>query len=239
MTPLLALTSTVLRDPRALLDAHDDPKRYAELVPALLVLTAASAAVFGATVGSYRGGLQVAYAGLKTPFLLLLPLVLALPAVHAWWANQGAPTPAGRLALVGLVAAARTAMLAAAASPAIWLLYSLTPDYHVAVLVLAATLVGASIPGLWVYALAFPGTGLRRATALTVTVGLIGALTAQTGWLLRPFVARPTAEVTLLRAVEADVFDAIDSSAAAATGRYEDWEVQPAGALGGLTGGER
>lgn len=239
MTPLLALTSTVLRDPRALLDAHDDPKRYAELVPQLLMLTAGSAAVFGATVGSYRGGLQVAYAGLKAPFLLLLPLVLALPALQAWWASQGAPVPTGRMALVGLVGTARTAMLAAAASPAIWLLYSLNIDYHVAILILAGTLAGASIPGWWVHAVALPGTGLRRAAALAVTVGLIGGLTAQTGWLLRPFVARPTVEVTLLRAVEADVFDAMDNSAAAATGRYRDWEVEPAGALGDLTGGER
>ena len=32
-----------------------------------------------------------------------------------------------------------------------------------------------------------------------------GAITAQTGWVLRPFVARPEAELTFLRPIDSDV----------------------------------
>ena len=41
------------------------------------------AALLGAVCGSYRGGIQIAFAAVKMPALFLVPLLVALPAVHA------------------------------------------------------------------------------------------------------------------------------------------------------------
>lgn len=231
---LLALTARLLRDPRSIVEQSEDADAYARLVPQLLLLTGFGAAIFGATVGSYRGGIQIAYAALKAPFLLGIPMLVILPAVRALWSDDDAEAPSARVALTGLVATARMGLMAAATSPVLWLLYSVQIDYHLAILLLATSLVVAALPGLWVFHSAFPSAGRSRVLALLGTVGLFGLVSAQTGWILRPFVARPTAQIALLRAVEADVFDALDTSAASATGRYGEWEVEPSGALGEL-----
>ena len=44
-----------------------------------------------------------------------------------------------------------------------------------------------------IFASAFPETGKRRVIAGFATIGLMGLIGAQTGWMLRPFVARETA----------------------------------------------
>ena len=62
----------------------------------------------------------------------------------------------------------------------------------------------------------------------------MGLTLAQTGWLLRPFVSRPTAEVTFLRPVEEDVFSALSATRRSAMGDYsESWEASPSGAFRG------
>ena len=68
--------------------------------------------------------------------------------------------------------------------------------------------------------------------ASVVAIGVIGVVTMQTGWLLRPFVARPPVEVAFLRPVEEDVFSSLAATASAAAGVYQHWEAEPAGAVG-------
>jgi hypothetical protein len=62
---------------------------------------------------------------------------------------------------------------------------------------------------------------------------VLGLVTAQTGWLLRPFVARPTAEVTLFRPVEGDVFGSLARVPLAAVEVYQEYEPQRKHVLGG------
>ena len=68
--------------------------------------------------------------------------------------------------------------------------------------------------------------------ALLVSIGLLGLVTAQSGWVLRPFIARPTAEVTLFRPMEADILSSLATSAASATGSYGEWEDESSGFVG-------
>jgi hypothetical protein len=64
--------------------------------------------------------------------------------------------------------------------------------------------------------------------AVVGSLVVLGLLVAQTGWVLRPFVARPRGEVTFLRPVESDVFSALGASSRSAAGDYDsDW--QPSG----------
>jgi hypothetical protein len=203
-----SLASTLLRDPERLVDEADDPAVVAWAVPRLVAVTAASAAVFGVVVGSYRGGIQIPFAALKAPLLYGVPLLVGLPASRALFAAFGAEVPWSRLSVAGLAGVARAAVLAAALGPALWLLYSLQPGYHLAVLLMALALAVSGAPGLATVARAVPGGRARWLGGLASLV-ILGLVTAQTGWLLRPFVARPNAEVTLFRAVEGDVFGSL------------------------------
>lgn len=230
MTPsVLSLIATLLRAPQEVVDAP--AADHATLVPRLLATTLVGAGVFGAVVGAYRGGIQVPYAAIKMPILFLAPVALGLPAVRALFAVDTEPASWRRLGMAGLVGMARAAVLAAAFSPVLWLYYSLGPDYHAAILVLAASLAAVALPGLTTLARALPRAGRRQVLATIGAVGILGMLTAQAGWVLRPFVARPTAEVAFLRPLEADVFSSLGASLDSAQGRHRGWEAEGRGLL--------
>lgn len=223
----LSLASVVLKSPSTLLEGADDPKKVAWLVPRLFGLILAGGAIFGLVIGSYRGGLQLPFAAMKTPLLFILPLLIASPAVAAISKAVDAKTSWARIGLAGLIGAARAAILAAAFGPVLWLLYSLGVGYHLAVILLAATVGGVGIAGLALLTQAAVG-GRARILAGVSSLMIAGTVLAQTGWLLRPFVARPTAEVTLFRPVEENVGSALIYSAASSVEIYPGWASQPA-----------
>ncbi len=222
MIQLTTLTTRLLRAPDALVDERD----LERLAPALLTITALGAGTFGLVVGSYRGGVQLLYAAVKSPALLLVPVLVALPALHAL---TGGSVPWRRLALGGLVGMARAAVLAAAAGPALWLLYSVSPDYHLSILAMAVTLAACGLPGLAVVARLVPGK--QRIAAFLTTTLVLGLVLAQTGWLLRPWIARPTAEVSFLRPIEGDVLSSITATQRSARGQYSGWDARREGAV--------
>ena len=229
---LLSLTATVLRDPHALVERADEPEVMGRLVPRLLLLTGVGGGLFGLVAGSYRGELQLLYAAIKMPIFLVVPLFVCLPAVRAIYQAAGGTAPYRRLALAACVGTARTSILAAATGPALWLLYSLQPDYHFAVLCLAAALIVVGLPGLSVVASSARAPSWRGWIAALASFVLLGAVSAQSGWLLRPFIARPRAEVAFLRPVEADVWSALGSSGIQAAGGNTDWEPTSSGLIG-------
>jgi hypothetical protein len=235
----LTLASVLLREPERLLSGADEPDgderlrdRLALLAPKLLLITLVCAAIFGLVLGSYRGELQYLYAALKAPLLLLLPVLIGLPAIRAFNDACEVDLPWSRLALAALIAVARTSVLAAACGPVLWLYLSLHPDYHRAVLAMAACLCLVGCPGLWTLIASLPRGGARRVLANGASVVVLGVLLAQSGWLLRPFVVRPRAEVTFLRSVEADVFTSLAGTTRSAKGDYRGWEAEGAGLLG-------
>lgn len=232
MIEVFSLVARVLRDPLDVVDSTADKASLAANAPRLLAIAAAGAAVFGAVAGSYRGGEQVVFAAVKMPFLLWIPVALTLPVVRALWASCEVEVPWSRVAVAGLVAMARTAVLAAALGPVLWLLYSLQPDYHLSVLLLAGTLAAVGLPGLSVLARAMPAGGRRRGLAMAGSLFVLGLCTMQTGWLLRPFVARPAGEVAFLRPIEEDVFSSLGATTRSAVGDYSsDWEPESRGLL--------
>lgn len=229
MNGVLETAVRVLRAPEELLT--DDRDALARSAPSLLVLVVVGAATWGLVVASMRGGLQLVYAPAKAPFLWLIPVAVCLPVMRPWFDPDGDRIGAVRLGAIGLVGAARSALLAAAAAPVLWLVLSLGLSYHLSVLVMAASLAMAGLPGLVMVARAM-ATDRPRWAASAASVLLLGAVTAQTGWLLRPFVVRPTAQVTLLRDVEADVGSALSATTVSFLGMETDWEAEPSGYLG-------
>lgn len=206
---MLALCGLMLRAPRALVDLGGDREMLGRLAPRMLLIIVCSALVFGAVAGSYRGGVQIAYAAVKMPFLFLVPLLVALPAFGALMRIFDRPLGLVRLGFAGLVGMARTALVSAAAAPVLWLCYSLSPGYHLATALLAATLLGAGVAALPALFSAIADIDARARAAAALGIVILGLTTAQTGWVLRPFVARPRGEVALLRPVEGDAIGSL------------------------------
>lgn len=228
-TSLLSLTAAVLRDPKALIDER--PGSLSRLAPPLLTITLLGGALFGLMVGSQRGELQLLYAAVKMPVLLLAPPLIALPALHALWRAAGVAVDWGRLSLAALAAMARSAVLAAALGPVLWLLYSCNLDYHLSVLLMVGTIGLAGLPGVAALVRSLPTGGeLRWIAALGSALALFLAF-AQTGWLLRPFIARPQAAVAFLRPVEEDIFSSLATTPNSAVGDYRGWDVRSDGVL--------
>ncbi|MCA9701654.1 MAG: hypothetical protein KC431_29305 [Myxococcales bacterium] len=236
---LLPLTGVLLRAPEQLLaDPHgdrqhsDDGDRLAVLAPQLLALIVIGGATLGFVLGSYRGHLQYVYAAIKTPLLLLLPVLVGLPAIRAFHDACELSLSWSRLALAALLAVARTAVLAAAVAPILWLYLSMHPGYHDAVLAMAACLALVGVPGLWTLTRSLPSGGRNRPLATVASVAVLGVLLAQSGWLLRPFVVRPRAEISFLRPIEANVFSSLASTGASAKGHYGGWDARGGGLFG-------
>lgn len=232
MNTIIQTLTDVLRDPQGLVERHDHPAGLAATAPTLLAIIVASGALFGSAVGVHHGGVQMLYAALKLPVLLLLPPLVTLPAIHAAQRLSGAPVPWRRLSLAGLVGTARTALLAAALSPVLWLPFSSGLDYHLSVLLFAGALVLVGLPGMLTVLRVLPSGGDRRGLLALGALAVLGVTFAQAGWLLRPFVARPSAEVTLLRPIEENVFSSLSATRRSAAGDYCGWETESSGLLG-------
>ena len=232
MSQLLTLVTRVLREPRDLIADSDTAEGVARLALPTLLVAAVGAALLGAVCGSYRGGIQIAFAAVKMPALFLVPLLVALPAVHALYAACGVRVTWSRLSAAALVGVARTGVLAAAMSPVLWLYYSVHPGYHRSVLVFALAAVLVGLPGLVTLVRALPAGGALRLAATLGSILIIGTSMAQSGWLLRPFVARPTVEVAFLRPVEEDIVSALVYTNLSAVDHYPGWDARSDGAIG-------
>jgi hypothetical protein len=232
---ILTVVGALLRQPEQLLarEGDDDERdRLALLAPKLLAITVVGAAIFGFVVGSYRGDLQYLYAAIKAPALLLMPVLVGLPAIRAFHGACELEVSWSRLALAASIAVARTAVLAAACAPVLWLYLSVRPDYHRAILAMSGTVLAVGALGLWTLVSALPTGGRHRPLASFATFMVLGVLLAQSGWLLRPFIVRPRAEISVLRPIEADVFSSLASTRRAAKGEYRGWTAEPGGLFG-------
>jgi hypothetical protein len=232
---ILTVVGALLRQPEQLLareGVDDERDRLALLAPTLLGITVVGAAIFGLVIGSYRGDLQYLYAAIKAPALLLMPVLIGLPAIRAFHGACELEVSWSRLALAAAIAVARTAVLAAACAPVLWLYLSVRPDYHRAILAMSGTVLAVGGLGLWTLVAALPAGGRHRPLASFATFMVLGVLLAQSGWLLRPFIVRPRAEISVLRPIEADVFSSLASTRRAAKGEYRGWTAEPGGLFG-------
>src|SRR5262249_48556537 len=124
-----------------------------------------------AVVGSYRGGWQIAFAGLKIPLALLATLAVCAPAFHAVAAGVGRPWPFRSIVALAVAAAGRSSLCLLAFAPALWLAMSFRLGYHASALAaaLAYGVAGLAALGILVRGLggADANSGARHATTAT------------------------------------------------------------------------
>jgi hypothetical protein len=193
------------------------------ILATMVATIAVSMAIVGAALGSYRGGIQIAYAAIKLPIVLLGAAALSAPALSAIGAALGRRSRlSADLALV-MSAVAFGALLLAATTPLILLARALELDYHRMIVgtVGAFTVAGCATLRMIVQGVAAEhAPGWRSAVAgLCCVFALVGA---QLAWAMRPYLVRPRApEVPFVRAVEGTLLDAVWTTLDSARGIYQ------------------
>jgi hypothetical protein len=193
----IALMNRLLRSPADVAADCRDDRDLAPIAASALVAILASALLFGAAVGCWRGGPQIAYAAMKLPVVTVGTLVVCVPAFYAIAAVFGRPWSLRAAVSIMLVAGARFSLLLLAATPVVWLAVNLGASYDAVKLLasLAYALGGLAALGLILRGLG-PGPG-RTATVLTF-VAVFLLVGGQSAWILRPYIGTPGSdEITL------------------------------------------
>jgi len=220
--PALGMIDLLLRDREAMLARIRKGNDVAAIMRTMIATIAVCMAIVGAALGSYRGGVQIAYAAIKLPIVLLGTAALSAPALSAIGAALGRRSRlSADLALV-MAALAFGALLLAACTPLIMVGRALELDYHRMILSTVAMFAVAGLAALRMVLRAVAleaAPGWRTAVAgLCVVFSLVGG---QLSWALRPYLVRPrTPEAPFLREVEGSLFDAVTGALRSARGIY-------------------
>jgi hypothetical protein len=227
----------LLRDPKETARRCLEEEGLKPLTIAALGALAVGAAVFGAVVGSFRGGEQIAYGAIKVPLAMLGALVLCVPAFHAIAASLGRPYPLRTVVALTIAAAGRASLVLLAFAPVLWLAYDLGLGYHAAALAAALAYAFSGLAALGVL-LRGLGEGRHRITTAIAFIAVFLAAGGQTSWILRPYLVRPQSEdVPFLRSVEGGFADALYRSSRSAVGLYDRAEEQWVGSQRAMESG--
>jgi hypothetical protein len=186
----IALINRLLRAPQEVAQDCKNDRDVGPIAKNGLIAIAAGAAIFGAVVGSWHGGPQIAFAAFKMPTVMLATLILCAPAFYAVAAVFGRPWRFRAVVSLALVAGARFSLVLLAAAPALWLTINVGAPYHVIKLVAA---LAYALAGLAALTLLLRGLGDGQGKGLTIAlfVGIFLMVGGQTAWILRPYLGTP------------------------------------------------
>jgi hypothetical protein len=189
----VAFLNRILRAPAGVAEQCRSDRDVAAIARTALITLAVAATAFGAAVGSWRGGTQIAFAALKMPIGIIGTLALAAPAFYVLTAIFGRPWPLRPVLSLVLSAGARFALVLLAMTPPLWLTIDFGAPYDAIKLVATVAYGLAGLAGLEVLVRGLgDGPGKRMTIALFVAVFLL--IGAQNAWVLRPYLGTPGAE---------------------------------------------
>jgi hypothetical protein len=221
-SPTLAAIDQLLRDVPGFLERIREGRNLAELARAMILTVAVGAAVFGAAMGAHRGGLQVLYAAIKLPAVMLLTTAVCAPALTAFNAAFRRETSLRRDLSLVLSSLALTCLVLAAQAPIVFLAVELGAAYHTVILLVVGCCCLAGIVGVTLFQ---RGLGMDpSAGRWTVGIALLmvfAVVGTQMSWTLRPFLVRPrTPEAPFIRTLEGSFLEAVLTSSRSARGIY-------------------
>jgi hypothetical protein len=192
------------------------------ILSTMVATIAVSMVIVGAALGSYRGGIQIAYAAIKLPLVLLGAAALSAPALSAIGAALGRRSRLSTDFALVMSAVAFGALLLAATTPLILLGRAAELDYHQ---MIVGTVGAFTVAGCATLRMIVQGMAAERAPGwISAIAGLCCVFVlvgGQLAWAMRPYLVRPRApEVPFLRSVEGSLFDAISTSMQSARGIY-------------------
>jgi hypothetical protein len=222
MTSSWTYIEYLLRDRAALYRAIERDDDAQTIMRAMLLTIFVGAAVFGASIGSYRGGIQTVFAALKFPIVLLATAAICAPVLTTLEMALGNRGRWRRDLILVATAMATGAMWLVTLAPLIVLADVFEVQYHKFILLLA---VSFAVSG--VAALLMLGQGIRsltrvesmgRSVVLLTVFALVGM---QMSWTFRPYVVRPRAEtVPFVRSLDGSLVEALVNSARSASGEF-------------------
>lgn len=216
------IVEQLLRTPARFLETIEEVE-LVSITRTLLLTVAAGSGVFGAVVGAFRGGVQIAYAAIKIPILLLGTMAICMPTFISLARALRVQMEAKEVVVLALGACARFSLVLAGLAPVLWLLEGWL-GYHSTALAVAAA---CGLAGLSASSLLFRGLSRRGGSAIAglAFIAVFGVVGMQTSWLLRPFLVRPRTEsVPFIRSLEGDLLDSVWRSSRSAAGIYEEHE---------------
>jgi hypothetical protein len=226
----LGTIDLLLRDREVMLARIRQGIEITAILRTMILTIAVTMAIVGAALGSYRGGIQIAYAAIKLPIVLLGTAALTAPVLTAIGQAMGRRSKLTHdLALV-MSALAFGSLLLVASTPLLLLGRALELSYHQMILMTVALFAVGGLAALLMIIHALSLEHLREATTvaspgwkpavfgLCVVFILVGG---QLSWSLRPYLLRPrTTEVPFVRDKEGSLFDAITGAFQSARGVY-------------------
>jgi hypothetical protein len=223
----LGTIDLLLRDRETMLARIRANVNISGILKTMVATIAVAMAIVGAALGSYRGGVQIAYAAVKLPLVLLGTAALSAPALTAIGRAAGRRSRLVQdLALV-MSALAFGSLLLAAGTPLILLGRAVDLSYHKMILMTVTLfgIAGIAALGMVIHAVSIEAMrdgsrGWRTAVfGLCIVFVTIGG---QLSWALRPYLVRPrTEDIPFVRAKEGSLFDAISGAFNSARGIYE------------------
>ena len=218
----MVLIDQLLRDRRGLRARIEAGEGLDQVARAMICTIIVAAMVFGAALGLFRGGVQIVFAALKMPLVILLTAALTTPALSALRVVVDGHAQFRRdLALV-LSSLALGSLVLAALAPIVMLAVSWHADYHALILVTVGCCAIGGAVGLSFFIAGTrdlaAGSRVLIVSLVLVVVALVGA---QMSWTLRPYLVRPrTEEVVFVRSLEGSFIDAVNTSTWSAMGVY-------------------
>jgi hypothetical protein len=218
---IFATLDELLRSPDAIAARIRRREDLRPLIVAALIALVAGAGTFGAVLATVRGGAQLGYSALKLPLAVLITLCLCVPAFAAIARGLGRSVDFSGMVGLSLSAAARAALVLLAFAPAVWFALDRGIGYHASVLLSAICYGVAGLSALRVMASGL-GKDARGIAVLTCCAAVLLPTGAQSAWMLRPFIGRPSqAYVPFLRHKESSFADAVYRSTFSSVGMYE------------------
>lgn len=223
------ILNRLLRAPDEIAAACREDRDVRAITATSLLALVIGCAVFGGVIGSFRGGVQIAYGAIKVPLAMAATLAVCVPAFHAIAAGLGRPFPIRTIVALALAAAGRASLVLLAVAPMLWLVFDRGIGYHAATL---ASAVAYGAAGLAAFSVLVRGLGEGAGRLLTAAAfaAVFFAVGGQTSWILRPYLIRPRTwtaarnheqKIPFMRGYEGSFADAIFTSSRSARGIYE------------------
>ncbi len=213
----------LLRDRDAILARIGAGKDIPAITRTMVGTIAVAMALVGAALGSYRGGIQIGYAAIKLPLVLLGTAALSAPVLSTiGYALGRGLRLTSDLALV-ITSLAFGALLLSACTPLLLLARAMDLPYHRMVLttILLFSIAGIASLRMVIQGLSLEPTAPGRGSAIAGLCVVFALVGGQLSWALRPYLLRPRApDVVFIRPVEDSLVDAITGTIRSSQGEF-------------------
>lgn len=218
----------LLRDRAGLIERIERGEDLQKIARTMLITSLTCTAAFGAALGFFRGGAQIAYAAIKLPLVILLTTAVCAPLYTAIKASLRQPANiikdiallSSALALASVVTASLTPLLLFAIFQEI--------DYHQLILLSVALCGFGGACGFLLFTRGIQRQIERAHRLVYITfLGVMAVVSMQLTWVMRPFFVRPqTDDVPFVRSLEGSFFESVATSVNSARGVYKSVSYQ-------------